>query len=142
VEVPERNEISLSGLSVRVYDPGGAAKLSLDPQESESERSFRKSLSLQVIYSVFNPLTDDKKQVHVEVKTLVYARGHAVFVGTPSQVTYPVEPGIRRQISTRLALGPTIASGDYILEVTVIDKNALPGAPRTASRFIDFHLRD
>jgi VWFA-related protein len=142
VEVPARGEISLSGLSVRVYDPGGAATPPLDPQENEAERVFQKGRTLQITYNVFNPLVDDKKQVHVEVKNIIYARGHAVFVGAPSQVTYPVEQGVHRQVSARLTLPPAMAAGDYILEVTVVDKSAPPGAPRTASRFIDFHLRD
>ncbi len=69
VEVPARNELSLSGVSVRVFDPGGAERVSLDPGENEAARIFRKGRTLQLTYSVFNPLVDDKKQVHVEVKT-------------------------------------------------------------------------
>lgn len=146
VEVPARNEISLSGLSLRVYDPGGPGKQSLDPpldpRENEAERIFQKGRTLQITYTVFNPLVDDKKQVHVEVKTMVYARGQTVFGGTPSEVSYPVDQGMHRQVYSRIALASSIAAGDYILEVSVVDKTAPPGAPRTASRFIDFHLRD
>jgi hypothetical protein len=35
-----------------------------------------------------------------------------------------------------------MAAGDYVLEVTVVDTSAPPGAPRTASRCVDFHLHD
>jgi hypothetical protein len=142
VEVPARSEISLSGLTLRVDDPGGGATPPLDPQESEAVRIFRKGRTLQITYTVFNPLVDDKKQAHVEVKTIIYSRGHAVFVGTPSPVTYPVEQGAHRLVTARLTLASNMAAGDYILEVTVTDKTAPPGSPRTARRFIDFHLRD
>src|SRR5260370_14484391 len=99
VQVPERQEISLSGVMLAVFDPGGVAKASLDPDENEAARIFRKGRTLQLTYSVFNPLADDKKQVHVEVRTIVYAGGHAVFVGTPSRATYPVEQCVHRQLS-------------------------------------------
>jgi hypothetical protein len=125
-----------------VFDPGGVAKTLLAPEENEAARIFRKDRTLQLTYSVLNPLTDDKKQVHVEVRTIVYAGGHAVFVGIPTPVTYPLEPGVHRQVSTRLTLASNIAPGVYVLEVTVVDKSAPPGSPRTASRFIEFHLRD
>jgi VWFA-related protein len=142
VTVPERQEISLSGVKLSVFDPGGGAKAALDPGENEAARIFQKGRTLQLTYTVFNPLADDKKQAHIEVRTIVYARGHAVFVGTPSPVTYPVEQGVHRQVSVRLSLASTMAAGDYVLEVTVVDKSAAPAAPRIASSFIDFHLRD
>ena len=98
---------------------------------------------MQFAYNVFQPMLDENKQAHLEVRNRLLSQGHAIFVGTPIRLTYPTTAASTfRQVSGRLSLDPDISPGDYILEVTVIDKLAPPEAPRKATRLIDFQLRN
>jgi hypothetical protein len=141
IEVPVRSALAMSGVSLRVYDPGGM-NAATDPQESEAERIFRRGHRLQVSYAIFNPLVNENKEAQVEVSTRLYARGQLVFSGGPSLLTYPVEPGVHRMVTSWLALAPSSTPGDYLLEVTLADKSGPPGPPRSVSRFIDFQVRE
>ncbi len=130
--IPARNEFAISSLNLR-----------RDGQQSDPARAFKTGQALQFLYEVFQALADENKQTQLEVRTRLYAQGHAVFVGPPLRVTYPAaDTSARRQVSSRLTLAKDVPPGDYILEVTVIDKLAPPAAPRSATRFIDFHLHD
>lgn len=123
--IPARGEFAISSLSLdgaRIYKPGQ---------------------TVQFAYNVFQPMLDENKQAHLEVRNRLLSQGHAIFVGTPIRLTYPTTAASTfRQVSGRLSLDPDISPGDYILEVTVIDKLAPPEAPRKATRLIDFQLRN
>jgi hypothetical protein len=142
LDVPARDAFSMTGLALRVFDPDGVENPPAEPKQNEAARIFRSGRTLQFSYFVFNPLADESKQAHLEIITRLYVKGHAAFVGAPSQVPYANEPGTRRQITQRLKLSAEVVPGDYILEVTVSDKLAPPAAPRSVSRFIDFQVLD
>jgi VWFA-related protein len=142
VEVPERDAFSISDLKLRGSDASGGKDVSIEPGDSDAVRNFRKGQTIQFLYSVFNSLAGENKQSHIEVTTRMYMRGHAVFAGAPSPLSYPREPGTRRLVSERLTLAAAVMPGEYILEVTVADKLAPPDAPRVVTRLIDFRIRE
>jgi VWFA-related protein len=141
VEVPPPHDFSMSSLTLRSLAPVAAKDPPLEPGENEIVRVFRTGRTMQVLYSVFNPHAGDDKQYRFDVTARVYAQGHLIFAGSPSRITYPVAEGTSRLVNARLAFGTDIGPGAYIMEVSVTDQAAPPGAPRTLSRFIDFQLR-
>jgi hypothetical protein len=133
LRIPTRGEFAISSLNLRAEGS----------EELDPARIFKSGANLQFVYDVFQPVVSENKQVKLEVRTRLYARGHAVFVGAPMEVTYPAGgPAAHRQVTGRLTLARDVAPGEYILEVTVVDKLAPADAPRKATRFIDFQLRD
>lgn len=140
--IPAAGEFAISSLDVRTADPAGAKESTGNPRERSVERRFKAGQALQLLYSIFHSSADESGQARLEMRTRMYAQGHAMFVGNPLEVTYPVVPATHRQVSGRLSLARDVAPGDYILEVTVTDKLAPPGKPRTVSRFINIQLRD
>jgi len=92
---------------------------------------------------VFGALAGKDKQSLLEVHTRIFAAGRVVFDGEPKRVTFGETPAnARRQVSGQLNLEPLMASGDYVLQVTVRDLLAPAGESRTATQFTDFQLRE
>lgn len=143
VEIPPRGIFSISGLKLQGHDASDGKGTSPDPGENEAVRTFRAGRVLQFTCSIFNALSDEAKQSRIEMTTRLYAHGNVVYSGPASQVAFPAEqPNTRRTITGRLALARDVVPGDYILEVAVVDRLAPPNAPRSATRFIDFHLHE
>jgi VWFA-related protein len=130
--IPARDEFAISSLILRSAG-----------QQSDPARNFKTGQALEFLYDVFQPMAGESHQAQLEVRTRLYVHGHAVFVGAPMQVAYPVSStSDSRKVTGHLSLAKDTVPGDYILEVTVIDKLSPTGAPRSATQFIDFRLHD
>ena len=144
VEVPnvKQGSLAMSGLVLRGETPAGAT-VSADPDAAPDVRIFKAGGRYTFSYAVFGALSGMDKQSALEVHTRIFAEGRVVFDGEPKRVTFGETPAnARRQISSQLNLEPLMASGDYVLQVTVRDLLAPAGESRTATQFTDFQLRE
>jgi VWFA-related protein len=142
IEIPAPNRFSISGLQLHGAGPSNGKDPAADPREHSAVRIFKIGRPLEFTYSILNALADEQKKSRVEIQSRIYARGHAVYSGVPSQLAYPVQAGARQLVSGRLFPSADLTAGDYILEITVTDTLAPARAARTVSRFVDFQLHD
>jgi hypothetical protein len=144
VEIPnvKLGSLAMSGLVLRGETSAGATAWA-DPNAAPDVRIFKAGDRYTFSYSVFGALAGKDKQSALEVRTRIFANGRIVFDGVPKRVTFGETPAnARRQISGQLNLEPLMASGDYVLQVTVRDLLAPAGESRTATQFTDFQLRE
>jgi hypothetical protein len=131
VEIPnvKLGSLAMSGLILRGETPAGATAWA-DPNAAPDVRIFKAGGRYTFSYSVFGALAGKDKQSLLEVHTRIFAAGRVVFDGEPKRVTFGETPAnARRQVSGQLNLEPLMASGDYVLQVTVRDLLALPESP-------------
>ena len=144
VEIPnvKLGSLAMSGLVLRGETPAGATGPA-DPDAAPDVRIFKAGGRYTFSYAVFGVLAGKDKQSVLEVHTRIFAEGRVVFDGQPKRVTFGEVPAnARRQVTGQLNPEPLMASGDYILQVTVRDLLAPAGETRTATQFTDFHLRE
>jgi hypothetical protein len=143
VETPNvpQGVLALSGLTLYIDSPA-VAGTPADPRGTPGVRIFKPGQFCTYLYSVFNPLTGPDKRSKLEIQTRLFADGRVVLDGEPDRITFG-EPakGTHSQIGGHLKLDPLMAPGNYLLQVTVRDQLAPAGAPRQASQFIDFQVR-
>ena len=144
VEIPnvKLGSLAMSGLLLRGETPAGTTA-SADPNAAADVRIFKAGGRYTFSYSVFGALAGKDRQSLLEVHTRIFAEGRVVFDGEAKRVTFGETPAnARRQVSGQLNLEPLMASGDYVLQVTVRDLLAPAGESRTATQFTDFQLRE
>jgi VWFA-related protein len=94
------------------------------------------------VYGVFNATLSAEKESHLRVQTRVYAGGRIVYQGSTSDLRFPpAEKGVR-QVTSRVNLDSRVSPGHYAIEVEVTDLLANGGAPRTATQYRTFEVRE
>ncbi|HEX8721163.1 MAG TPA: VWA domain-containing protein [Pyrinomonadaceae bacterium] len=152
VEVPDlkKNRLALSGLVVSgaagaTPAPGVAESAEGSPAPADSEatpalRRFRRKMSLDYDYLVFNARADKATaRPRLSVRTQLFRDGRPVFDReAPLQLARQLDPA-RALASGRLLLGDDLAPGEYVLQVTVTDPLA-DREHRTATQWVDFEI--
>ena len=143
IEVPDVNKggLAISGLELSETPPAdGSAG---DPKGHPGVRIFKPGSSCTLLYNVFNVLTAPDKTSTVEVQTRIFAGDSVVYEGVSGGVRFDDTPeGSQRRIRANMKLNSGMGPGDYIVRVTVRDLLAPAGAPRTATQFTDFQVRE
>ena len=138
VEVPDVSKGDLLVSGIRLY-PAASANVSDEAQALDAvKRVFRPGQQIAYNCAIYNPQPDEHNTAHVEVRTMMYAEGHAVFRGGATQVTSPNM--IRNSWLTlrgTFEVGEYTAPGEFVFQVLVADKVK----PRTASQWIGFTLK-
>jgi hypothetical protein len=144
VEIPnvKQGSLAMSGLVLRGETAAGAT-YPADPNAASDVRIFKPGGRYSFSYSVFGALLGMDKKSALEVKTRIFVDGRVVFDGMPRRVSFGEVPAnSRNQVTGQLVLEPDMSPGNYILQVTVRDLLAPAGAPRTATQFTDFQVKD
>jgi hypothetical protein len=158
IEVPDVNKggLALSGIFMQAgpqtSDTPANTDLALnqpegqmngaDPRVGPAVRIFKPTTPIVYAYQILNAQPDVGKIPHVEAQVSLFKDGERVYQGQPTPL-----PGTKPQKDPRhvlgggqLQLGANTTPGDYILQVTVIDRLA-PPKNRTATQSIDFEIQ-
>jgi len=132
LEVPSMNglECVLSGLAV---ETGTGVR------ESPAVRQFTAGQTVKFRYFVYNPALDAEGKGNVETQVRLFAGGREAYSGSVTAIR--LEKGTDAahwQIKGQIAMDLELASGRYILQVTVMDTVAKQ--PKAISQFIDFEV--
>ncbi len=149
IEVPDlaKGRLALSGLAIQSASygeeqPEEGPGETQDPTAGPAIRIFHPGEALVyglVVYNAkFDPAT---RKPDVEIRTRVFHEGKLVWSGEPFSLAESAPKDPRRlKVAQKLSFGKTTPAGEYLMEVTAIDKlghkNELP-----ASQWTDFELR-
>lgn len=137
VEVPDLSKGDLVVSGIRLF-PAAAANGSDELQEMESARRvFGPGEQIAYNCAIYNAQPDEHNMAHLEVSTVMYAEGRAVYRSAPTPVTSDTRGNAWLTLRGKLELGQHTAPGQFIFQVLVADKVK----PRTASQWIGFTLK-
>ncbi len=134
IEVPDvsNGRMALSGILLEspVANATGGAALRVFPQGSP--------LSYGLV--VYNPRLAGLRASQVQVQARLFRDGRPVWSGTPVALESASSPDATRvQFGRPLEAGPTLPPGEYLLQVSAIDKLA-PKTSTIATQWTDFEL--
>jgi hypothetical protein len=150
IEVPDVNKgrLTLSSVVLKEVAPGVAegkerAEGQIQTpniQGSAAVRVFQQGTSILYGYEVLNAATDAGKPPELETQTRLFRDGRQVYEGKVNALAVNGQPDPKRLVAGgSMKLGPQIAPGDYVLQVTVTDKLAKERY-RTATQWMDFEI--
>lgn len=98
-------------------------------------------MELDYGFLIYNARLDPKtKQPQLEAQVLLLKDGKQIFAGRIVPLEVRGQPDLKHiRAAGRLRLGPELTSGEYVLQVIVIDKLAKEKY-RTATQWMDFEL--
>ncbi|MDR3718565.1 MAG: VWA domain-containing protein [Bryobacteraceae bacterium] len=136
VEVPDlsKGKLALSGIAL-----GGANG---DPHSTEATHRlrFRAGETVLYAYQVLNAKPAADGSTNVELRATLYHDGKALGTSAPMAIDPKDQTDAKRLVvNNDFRLGKQLAPGDYMLQVTAVDKNA-PEKRSTASQTADFEV--
>jgi len=134
VEIPDvsNGRMALSGILVESTAAGAAGGAAM--------RVFPQGNSLVYGLVVYNPRLAGTKVSQVDLDTRVFRDGRLVWTAPPVALDSSSSPDITRvQFRGRLDVGPALPPGEYLLQVSAIDKLA-PKKSEPVVQWMDFEL--
>jgi VWFA-related protein len=150
LDVPnvKKDRLVLSGLVLenipwaewqRRNDPNAVVKPSTVFSDT-SARQFRKGTVLNYGFTAFNAKSGSAEGGNVEWQMRLFRDGKVIFEGKPQTAMSAVDAKVRStNIAGSLMLGGEMASGDYVIQITVTDKLRKP-KHNSASQFVQFEI--
>lgn len=153
VEVPElkKKNLALSQLIVRNYslakwneiikvkNSNLAAESNMFLQNT-AQREFKRGSVMTYYYVIYNTKTNARISPKLEVQTRLFKDGKLLMENTPEPLDVRDQKDLNRiEASNAVTLGTDLSTGDYILQIIVIDKNA-DKKRQMATQWIDFRL--
>jgi len=132
IQIPPADKGALAISSVLLVDAGSGGRPDI---------SYSSDATIRYSYVVFNAASGPAKQNKLRVRTRVSANGRTVTTGNPAQIDYPPAEPAPHQVGGKIALDH-LSPGNYVFEVEVTDLLAPEGAPRTATQYRTFEVRE
>jgi VWFA-related protein len=152
IEVPDvsKGRLTLSSLIVKE----NVAAASLAPRDqaegqvpvaniegSPAVRIFKQGQTILYAYEILNAHADAAKRPQMEAQTRLFRDGKQVYEGKPMPLSFDGQAETKRLLGGgNMKLGEHITPGDYVLQVTVIDKLAKEKL-QAATQWIDFEIQ-
>ena len=153
INVPNigRKEITLSNLIMKNYS-ASEWKKQISGQSLESQdknafqdttvRQFNRGSVLSYSYVIYNALFDSNQKTHLQVQKRLFRDGKLIWGTNPANLETGLQKDrMRIGASGAISLEKTWKSGDYILQIIVIDTLAKEKR-QIASQSIDFEILD
>ena len=134
VEVPNlaNGDLTLSGVALQA---GASAEVDV------VRRVFHPGQQIDYECSIYNVSVDQQTNATVEVRTRIYSATAVVYAGDAQNLTAKNVANRSLTVRGKLNLAAKIATGDFVFQLTVIDKLAPGEKPRTASQWVGFTIR-
>lgn len=158
IEVPDlkKNRVTLSGIVLENFTPqqwqaysndapktAGAASvdLSTNPMNDTSVRKFKRGTILRYGYEIYNAKLDASGKPSLTAQVRVFRDGKLILDGAKNELDLFGQTD-RERIKTvgALSLGGEMQTGDYILQIVIIDNLAKEKKQRIATQFVQFEL--
>jgi hypothetical protein len=111
-----------------------------DSSTSAAERVFTPGAALSYQYVIFNAQTDTAGKTGLQVQTRIFRDGKLVYRGQPFVPDLAGQTTAKRLLAGgNMVLAKSIAPGDYVLQVIVVDKLAKQKY-QAASQWMDFEI--
>ena len=134
IDIPPPRVLSVSGLILTTKETQGDGVAAMP--------IYRPGSAISFVYGVFNAATGSKIESHLSVRSRIVAGGKVVFEGSPTELNFPPTDNSLRQVKATVNLDDHVSPGHYAIEVEVTDLLAKEGAPRVATRYRTFEVRE
>jgi len=154
VEVPDlsKNQLALSGIVLSGIDQAAVSMTSTsapaarpatiepDPRTGPAVRRLSQGMVLDYRYHIYNAKLDAAGRPQLQTQMRLFRDDQQVFTGKVLPFSPTDQTDLKRlRMIGRLRIGPELTSGDYALQVIVID-NLAPENRRTTTQWIDFEI--
>ncbi|MBI4907918.1 MAG: VWA domain-containing protein [Acidobacteria bacterium] len=111
-----------------------------DPKANPVMRTFHSGQQMVYYFQVLNAKMNDQKKADLEVQARIFRDGQKIFEGRQLPFTpASTDNGVHYLAGGQLRLGSDLKPGDYVLQVSVLDKLGKPKQNAT-TQFIDFTM--
>jgi VWFA-related protein len=146
LEVPavEDGRLAISGIELTgPEDSATGDRFNLkEPDETPGVRIFRGSQPINYRCQVYNLTADAGKASRIDLQIVLFREGHMAISTQPLAIALRAGGDPRRRTTTgHITLPASMEPGRYAMRLSVTDKLASAGPPRTASQFVEFELR-
>ena len=137
----KNNRLALSGILLQTEAPASAAaeRPTIDETflTTAALRKFRQGSSLVFGYTIYNATLDAARSARLLSQTIIFRDGKKVFTSDRLPVNTADQADLKRiSAGARLAFGPALTPGEYVLQILVEDQVA----KRTATQWIEFEV--
>jgi len=163
IEVPDikKKRLTLSGIilgansvevdrSAPAIDPAGSTNLATvtskpdegaHPLANQAIRRFQHRQRMTYAYYVYNAKLDSSHLPHLEAQVRLFRDGKLVYTGQSRPFDPSGQTDMRQIVAGgEILLGTDLPTGEYVLQIVVIDK--LAGNESVATQWMDFDLVD
>ena len=112
-----------------------------DPSGSPAVRRFRRGMSIDYFYSIYNAKLDRATRApQLQTHVRLFREGREVFIGKPVTYDASKQADVKRlHAGSRIRLGTNLQPGEHVLQVIVTDALASEKR-RTVTQWIDFEI--
>jgi VWFA-related protein len=159
IEVPnlKKNRLTLSGLVLENLteqqwrknstntpaaksEPAEKTDYTNDPLTATSLRRFRRGTILRYGYQIYNAKFTATQKPNLSTQIRMFRDGKIIFEGKQTPVNTSAQTDLERiKITGAVNLGTGMESGDYVLQIVVIDTSAKEKS-RIATQFVQFEV--
>lgn len=153
IEVPDlkKKKLTLSQLIVRNYplqkwnEILNGQNINFNAEKglflaNTSLREFKRGTVMSYYYIIYNTKFDSRTSPKLEIQTKLFKDGKLLMENEPQPLDVRNQKDLLRiETSNAVTLGTDLTTGDYILQIVVIDKNA-DKKKQIATQWIDFTI--
>jgi VWFA-related protein len=150
IEVPnlKKNRLTMSGIVLenltaeqwKQFTSSNTPPADLDAMADTALRRARAGSVLRYGFEIYNARAGTGQMPNVSYKVRIFREGNLVLDGKQTPLEFPGQTDSQRlKSSGALSLGSSMAPGDYVLQVIVIDNNAKE-KERLASQYVQFEV--
>ena len=148
IEVPnlKKNDLTISGILLNNYTINELQKISTKDDQDNNQtsvdldtasRRFKRGTVLRYDYIIYNAKTNP---TNLQVQARLFSNSKLLIEGQPSALNTNDQKDLKRiEAAGAITLGKNLESGNYILQVIVIDANAKEKR-QIATRSLDFEI--
>jgi VWFA-related protein len=153
IEVPDlkNGELSLSGIVLENFtetqwkemnSTQNMGQRQIDLMQDTSLRRFKRGTILSYTAEIYNAKLDSTKKPQLQTQIKLFRDGKLILDGKPNPFNAEGQSNpAKLQFAGALGLGNEMKSGDYVLQIVIIDKLA-KAKRRLADQWVQFELTD
>ena len=150
IEVPDLKKKRLTASSIvienlsadqwRQANEQSGSRVASDPMSDTALRRIRQNTVLRYGFEIYNAMLDGAKRPQVNTRVRVFRDGKLILDGKENPVSLDGQTDLQHiKAAGAIAIGPTMAPGDYILQVIITDPLAKK-KQQIATQFVQFEI--